>query len=76
MTKWVNVEKDTWTKVADGQCTLQKNRPIDALIYIGTDEPGDGSAYGVWRGMEEFSYGGDESIFVKSPFDLRVTVFQ
>jgi len=74
MTSWVNVEKDTWTKVADGQCTLQKVTYESILIYIGDTAPDDTSPYGIWRD-DEFSYGGVSTVYIKSPVDTRITVF-
>lgn len=73
MTEWINVKKDEWTKVADGPCTLQKDKQIPLKVYIGNELPLS-PPFGIWEDRD-FQYGGDEDIYVKSDYDVRITIF-
>ena len=73
-TNWVNLEAEKWVKVADGPCTIQKVNGVNIKVYTGTNDPDDTSPYGFWN-YGEFQYGGDDSVYMKAPENLRVTVF-
>jgi len=75
MTAWINIEANKWTKVTDGQCTLQKQRPEEVKVYIGNDTPDDTTPYGLWN-YGEFSYGGSDSVWVKSKHPQKIVIFQ
>ena len=73
-TTWINLQPNTWTKVAEGACTVQKSGPWEVKVYIGTDTPTDTSPYGIWN-YDDFNYGGAEDVHMKCSEPVRLTVF-
>ena len=73
-TNWKTLDPNTWAKVNEGACALQKSGPWEVKVFIGTNDPDDSSPYGLWS-YGDFNYEGDENVYLKCREPTRITIF-